>query len=251
MEVPHADNYGPKKSEEEILESRRIAIAADRVVIDKLSTPLKKILEDLQEDIEAGTYTTIIGDDASGRIPALMLATVISDIYVTREQRPPLIRFFAGSSDLKAQEPDIIRSKISAMEEGLLETKDSVYSTDGYKGKALIVTDVIATGESVQTILSALRAIEWDADIVSIGNISDKSTQELEKQLDTKVSLGGAILPMIYSRPDLAGVEKSITEVHAQRLTNPDNERIRLGREYAKKIAHEIAMEYVESRNVD
>jgi len=56
------------------LESQEIKL---REVKD-LEEPLEDILEQIKPEIESGTYRLIIGEDASGRIPALVIGGVIN-----------------------------------------------------------------------------------------------------------------------------------------------------------------------------
>lgn len=65
--------------------------------ISSLREPFQKIFLKLQESIDSGEYNLIIGDDASGRIPALVVRNFIKEVYAKRGYPKPATRFFAGS----------------------------------------------------------------------------------------------------------------------------------------------------------
>lgn len=60
--------------------------------IQQLETPLQNILAKIKDKINIGNYTSIIGEDSSGRIPALILRKVINKVYAKKGfERIPLI----------------------------------------------------------------------------------------------------------------------------------------------------------------
>src|SRR3989344_8140945 len=77
-------------------------------VVEDLREPIENILIELMPDIETGAYSTIIGDDASGRVPTIILANVMKSIYELKGYPPPTVRFLAGSTGLRSEKKEII-----------------------------------------------------------------------------------------------------------------------------------------------
>jgi len=68
--------------------------------IAELREPIQNLLEQLRDKIDKGEYGVIIGDDASGRIPALILDNVIKSVYQDKGYTKPKTIFFAGSKEM-------------------------------------------------------------------------------------------------------------------------------------------------------
>lgn len=179
---------------------RFIAKESPEKPVRDLFTPLKRVLEQLLPEIEQGSYQFLIGDDASGRIPTLILRDVIGGIYA-KEQRPvPQTFFFAGSSHL--EDVDERNKKLALMVESL---KARAEQSRGKK--ALIVTDNIASGNSIKVITEALQQLQVEYDIVAVGTTS--SLKILGSKLGGRVIAGQDSIPSIYGRKDLSGIQKT------------------------------------------
>lgn len=160
----------------------------------------KNILEKMLPNIERGDYDLIIGIDASGRIPTLIMDKFIKYVYAQKSYPMPNTRFLAGSASFL----------------GDLEKQIENWNP---KKKVLIVEDTIVTGYSVRNLAKVLK--EWGVtfDIASMVNFGT-----LSNLLDSKSVLkaehiysGGNDVVDIYAARHLSGVEK----VHGKTFSRP------------------------------
>lgn len=179
-------------------EARRFHIEEE---VEQLRSPAKNILGALRDNIERGSYQLIIGDDASGRNPALLLNRVIQDIYQEKGYELPKILFFAGSKQVPEEEKP---EKIKRISDFLTHGKDSsYYNFDGVK-KVLIVTDFIETGASLDPIVSALQGQGIDFDVASIsGSLEERWGKTIFYGSDSDSP------PLMYGKDSLSGVYKN------------------------------------------
>lgn len=182
--------------------------------IGELEEPIQKILEQLRDKIENGEYGVIVGDDASGRVPALIFDKVIKGAYQENNHEQPQTLFFAGSrvthgSLGKGEKFEKKKFAANFLKRGLLGKK--------LKGKALIVTDTIETGGSLESIAGGLKEAGIEFDIATICMLSDRTQEEfpavkeeLERKLGGEVYYGyaGSEVPQIFAKHNLSGVYK-------------------------------------------
>ena len=98
MKMPdgeEVDNDLIKKYEELIGHDETLKI---RSMADKLHEPIKKMIEPVLENIKNGDYQLLICDDASGRIPALVVRKLINESYRRNLNKNIDTRFIAGAS---------------------------------------------------------------------------------------------------------------------------------------------------------
>ena len=77
-----------------------------------LANPMEEILSRMRKQIESGEYRLIIGDDASGRIPALILNKVLSAFYQKLGYKSPQTIFFAGSRQIQKEGAEAKSKKV-------------------------------------------------------------------------------------------------------------------------------------------
>ncbi len=178
--------------------------------IEALREPFFKLVEKLKPDIDAGTYDVIIGDDVSGRIPALALRSVFAERM--RKLHPNLspeadrdmlkTYFVAGGR---------ITSNTDALSDFFRKINPEV------KRKALLVTEYIATGNSIARLGTLLENEHIPFDIVTIiGFRMDKNdfrTRPVKKFFARhKIFYGrdtdGPNPPAIFGKHHLSGVKK-------------------------------------------
>lgn len=183
--------------------------------IKELRWPVQEILKQMSPQIEGGNYRLIIGDDASGRIPARIFEKFFSEIYRERNFPKPFVRFFAGSSDLVPEGKEPKKEAMRLMLRDVLR----VLSKNQQKVYALVVTDTIATGKSLMPLIEVLHELGISFDIASIGceipvdEGSGDYKQLLESRLGSKIFWGGINgAPSIYDVPQFGGVGKESTD---------------------------------------
>lgn len=139
--------------------------------IAELEVPIKKIIEKIKERIENGKYGLIIGDDASGRIPAIILGNFIIKISEQRNLEKPNIIFIPGK--LKSEEFNWrkVFGLRSTSKRKQYEKLDEYVSSHGAskERKILIVTDTVKSGDSLKTLVGLLKRAGYRCDIATIG----------------------------------------------------------------------------------
>jgi len=201
--------------------------------VGQLRGPVEKILKHLYPKIIAGEYGVIIGDDASGRIPALLFNDFIAGVYKEYGFEKPDIRFIAGSKDLHDEEKE---TKKKLIFEYLNKIRENLPETNASK-KALIVTDVINTGVSLDPLIEVLKEIGMGFDVACIG---DDTTQDVEKRWGKEVYFGEPGIPYIYGFGSISGVEKKTTELFSTPIKNNPT--------YSKDEKKDIQLSINESR---
>mgnify|MGYP001561084624 CR=1 FL=1 len=234
--------------------------------IAELEEPIQKLLEQLRERIDRGDYQLIIGDDASGRIPARIMHQALQEIYKEKGLKEPDIRFFAGSggSDIRPSYEDCdkkthdIAEYLSRYAAGLPTYKDAPQKAsfpEKTMRRALIVTDTIVTGDSLVPIVNALKNNGIAYDIAAIGRYG--YTRQDEKLLgspENKIFHAQSHVPAIDQARHISGVYKRTEDVFSRKITTPKYEGperkrevqqiINEAREDAKKIADELVEWY-------
>jgi|SRR3989338_970962 len=125
--------------------------AAELNVVRDLKKPLKSIIEQLKPEIERGAYRLILGDDASGRIPAFIVGHVCKAIYEKNGIPPAQVRLIAGSTRLTGPALEEKRTMVTQQIAKIRRTVAQTSPDD--LGKVLIVTDTISGGNSVGFLL--------------------------------------------------------------------------------------------------
>jgi len=171
--------------------------------IESMYEPAKKIIADLRENIETGQYAAILGDDASGRLPALLFRKVLNAIYEERKFDQPKTLFFAGR-EIHGPEKEKVQQDFI----GFLKKAGVGKIAEGKK--VLFVTDTIASGEHLLPFTEALQKLGVNFDIITMGiYFSPQKISEKEKFLGGKIFWGQPYSPLIYGKHHLSGAKKS------------------------------------------
>lgn len=207
-----------------------------------LKVPIQDIIKQIRPEIEQGAYRLIIGDDASGRIPAFIVGHVCKKIYEKNGLTPPHVRFIAGSTMLDDQARE---KKLGLVTEQIAKIRSRVAQNSNTNGKVLIVTDTISSGLSMGVLMEALKANNWQADVATIGllkdtfDIFDRKRRGFEKQWGTRIIYSLNSTPDVYKRKSLSGVTKDAPQLFA--VPTGDSEEVRAARAVAQKIADDIS----------
>ena len=178
--------------------------------IDELEDPIKRIIDQLREEIDKGQISLIIGEDASGRIPTLIVASVINNIYKSKGFKIPQIKFIAGSRNIAGMTEWYMRDKKDKIRKLIEQIPNN-------GDRVLIVTDTIVSGSSVEPIASVLDTLGKEKIIATIGTEDIKGADEDRKRRigAGRVVSGGLATPVIYQNKDLSGVRKEPWQLHA------------------------------------
>lgn len=142
--------------------------------IARLEEPIYSLIRgEFKKLIDKGEYSVLIGDDASGRIPTLIFRKIMLNRLdklrpnLKPEERDKLLRtyFVAGSanSDNEKEIADFFR-KVSLDD----------------KHRALLVTEFMASGESMEKMTKSLEDAGIQCDVAVLG--TDRSNTEKDYQ---------------------------------------------------------------------
>ena len=232
-----------------------------RETIEELEEPLARILEDLRPELEKGSYKVVLGDDASGRIPALILAKAIAEIYKVRNYDKPLVRFIAGGKQYRGvvRREDLkedLRNHLQRVGEdaGILnagtfsQIKTWLSHISGKDKKILIVTDVVTTGKPLQFFVENLLENNIPVDTATVAIRSDQSEEEIINTVGTRVFSGdtkgsNSPVPKIWSKSELSGVSKTRLDLFAYPTKRDvdDKKQSQEATNFARKVANEVA----------
>lgn len=134
--------------------------------IAELEAPIKKIIEKIKDRIENGEYGLVIGDDASGRIPARILGGFIKEIMGARGMDEPNLVFIPG----KLKEDSVWQKILKIGHQSHQELEEYLDKNGATKEKKiLIVTDTLQSGMSLKTLVDLLRQTDYKFEIATIG----------------------------------------------------------------------------------
>ena len=223
--------------------------------VAELREPTMRILDQIHERIENGEYGIIIGDDASGRIPAIIIGGVIREILRGINGVIPRITYIPGK--LKPFHLEL-ESNI----------KDFLNKFDYVNGKRiLVVTDTIRSGGSLQALVKTLEYLTKSS--VDIATIGIEMEDDPGYANDRKISLGEAEIisghyfdnerflhntPLIYRAKEMSGVVKDSSgkPISSRRIKDteyPEEARVQQiivsdAREDARLLIEELTVWY-------
>ncbi len=193
-----------------------LELRAPMYQIEELRQPIERLLFTLREKIERGDFRVLIGDDASGRIPTLIFHKTLKEIYKEKGLESPKVFFFAGSgAGFSANKPTpedaIAKSELIGE---YLEHKN-IRELLGESGEVLIITDTIATGNSLIPLTQALRHAGVRYEIATIGLLSEDDSDKvrMEGRLGSEIFSGTDWTPSIYTESRISGVRKNPGDV--------------------------------------
>lgn len=209
--------------------------------IEVLKYPISRILENLSEQIKSGKFNVIIGDDASGRIPTLIIRKTLELIYRKINKKVPKTLFLAGAGQPGFATPEGYEKKRKLVDEYIGAQK---FNNSDH---VLIVTDTINTGNSLMPLTEALEAKSVSYDIATIATAGSVSQSALIRKLGVAPVVGVDVAPAIYGMHMYGGVVKDSEELHARRLhhDSKDMEIIALARKDVDLLADELADEFI------
>lgn len=204
-----------------------------------LFQPMREILAQISERIDRGEYTLIIGDDASGRIPTLIMREALGALQPDRNASVKTLFITGSGTPLEQPDPDELEPKRAALR-ALLDREAPTPD----RGRILIVTDTINTGSSLRPLCEELRAIGYNFDIAAVANLQawDRDTTEhMEHVLGVRIYAGfDDLTPLVYGRTSLSGVSKHPEELHARAMRGESRKAAD-----ARADAHVVAQELI------
>lgn len=221
----------------------------DKETLKYLEKSIADLVSKLREQIDRAEYQLILGEDTSGRLPTVMLATVLKDIYESCGRTGPMVRYLTPSRPTK-ETHDIWEARTTALKEALSRVKRT-FDSSGRSGKVLVVTDTIHTGNTMEGYLDAIKQAGMMPDVATIsllketGNAASKRADAFKKAWGVNVVWSQDTLHYVFRNP-LTGVRKSKDDTYAV-PNEHSTDVVRAGRELAIRAAHRIAAKYLES----
>lgn len=196
---------------------------------------LAKLVVKLDLGGKVNEYDAIIGDDTSGRLPSLVLRSVINKKREDEKKKKIDIYFVAGGRNMMEEREKNIDEFIGKKGESVK--------------KALLVTEFISSGGSVARLAEILKnnGIDYDIAAVSVESLLELNSEENTRELAKKVIFGNEGAGGLHAWDNnLSGLTKGgmfspIREAHASRSEYADQESINKSREDAKIVAEELA----------
>lgn len=252
-----------------------LGLEEDRKGIERLEEPLLKILEELRPQIDNGAYGIIIGDDASGRLPAVIMSDVVDAIYRKDGKKSPIVRFIAGARNLMGHSlgSEDARAKKHAFDLQIERMISDAGLSDSpeQETRVLIVTDYVVNGISSRFLNGGLYLKKLPADIATIALGSNTKLKYLNYTDGTTLVSGGIIgAPSIYGKRDMSGIVKQGKQLFSESTrkvfgkTHPDLEpadlearmrvmqqRVNAARGVAREVASRLVEAYFSERQQD
>ncbi len=193
--------------------------------IAQLQKPIENIFRQLSHEINKGSYPLVIGIDASGRIPALIVHDALAQIYKEKGFEKPELFFCAGfQKDTKKQKKI---HKIKELKEKVAQFigQRQIDLTD--KKKIFIIEDAVSRGYSIGSVALALRSINYPVEAAALGYTkpveepeipTEEGFDQADKEQENFDTLGVVLgtqnsRPDIYNKPYLSGTVKDPTRV--------------------------------------
>jgi adenine/guanine phosphoribosyltransferase-like PRPP-binding protein len=231
-------------------EEKDISVLWTENMVKELREPTQRIMEKLSPALESGEIQLIVGDDASGRIPTAIFRKIFDLAYKERGFTTPETRFIAGSRELQGEEKQTKKEKIAEYLERVKKDVEKKFRQP--LKNALIVTDIIHTGKSLDPLIEALNEMGVRITIVSIGIFSgQRKLGEKEDRWHAQVFCGGFGTPSVYGELSNAGVSKKTEDLFSKPIKGANGindekdearvqKKINKSREISSIVAEEI-----------
>jgi adenine/guanine phosphoribosyltransferase-like PRPP-binding protein len=182
-----------------------------REYIRTFEGPAQHILDQLETNIQAGVYSHILGIDASGRIPALIVGKYISVRYREADRQPPA-KLFAGPNLKGDSTPQL--AELFADWEAIKRSGKRV----------LIVDDTIYRGTSLRRVSYELlrRGVPFEIAVFAAVNSDEDGIEQWRDFMGAKALYVGDYIyygdeiedePLpIVKRRDLLGVKRVLED---------------------------------------
>lgn len=236
--------------------------------IAELEDLIKNILgfKLFRERINSGAYDVVIGDDASGRIPALIFSKILKGTYKKSGVEPPKT-FFVGlpriaDKEFEKELYDFVEHGVGLSAKRVLIVTDAVYSGIHLKSLTKILDeknvayDIVTLGIETE-VSQAKRAVEKGVRGKGyLKSMQERSyvnprveVQRLEKLLKTQIFWGMEGTPQIFGKRHLGGVKKQTGQLFAKPLRELDDKKydpeiIKDVREDIKKLSDKLLKWY-------
>lgn len=136
--------------------------------VSTMESSVMRICGELKPHFENGRYGMIVGDDTSGRLPALAIKGVADFVSETYGKKKPDLIFLQPS--IRVHPADVVKQF----------NKRVLPKVDELKGKrVLIVSDYIASGKTIRRIINQMNevGIKFDIAALAVVKVWDSQTR--------------------------------------------------------------------------
>ncbi|MEK7607981.1 MAG: hypothetical protein AAB495_00130 [Patescibacteria group bacterium] len=220
------------------LSKEKVNILDDERARERTLASIARLIIELRKNISE--YDTVIGDDASARILALLIGKIIDKKRKESGKNPAQKLFVQGGRHGKEKIWEAVRDFLSEKAKKM--------------GKTLLVTEYITSGRGIMPTVLALEAsgVDFDLASVSITNNPESYPPEIQRHL-VFGSVGQSGLGL-YSRSSESGVRKNYNRKagskdptleaprnpHVEKMKNAKQDRINFARRDVSLVAEEL-----------
>ena len=211
----------------------------ERFEIEEIAPALNEIIEELGPAIENAEYDTFIGEDTSGRIPAIIIWQAAKEISALENKSQPDIKLIVGT-----QKGHVSPEKLEGV-------RKLLKNTDNNKRK-LLITEFVFSGNSMKTMIDTIKEAGFEADVVVVRS-DFMNKEKLEKKWGCNVYLGEmARQPKIY-KSKISGVKKEPEELFSKKINSHiiPQEEVNSAREESLNLGSYLADSYIKRKQQD
>lgn len=210
--------------------------------VEVLKAPLRELLIELCPAFERGEFDLIIGDDASGRVPSLIIWEIAKQISVWNNVPIPQLKFAAGSRNIPTSARE---KKIAIIEEHFKDVTTNK--------KKLIVTEHLHTGKGLSALVQALRRLGCVYEVATVYLYDRADINTIKDTLDCNIHWGARdISPGIFGST-ISGVEKKADHLFATKIPEErrTSESIHEAHSESLALGNYLAETYINEREQD
>lgn len=209
---------------------------------EKARENFESLIKELTPAIRNHEYNVVVGDDASGRIPARVISGLMKEVYEEDEVHLPKIKFLAGGRHRRLTEE--FGNKLDDYFYKLVSEK-KIKPQD----KILLVTEHMDSGTSEAQIIRTVKKAGLDCDIAALAcwrnPVFYRNSLPRSAFGGVKIYSGGNDLNDLYfwNKPFISGVEKREGEIFSNRREG-DRKGILAARRDVKKMVNYLKQIY-------
>ncbi|MDA2923028.1 hypothetical protein MYX07_07230 [Patescibacteria group bacterium AH-259-L07] len=144
----------------------------------------KHLVEQISDGIKEGRWTAILGDDVSGRLPALVIGKIATRYAQNHGIKIPKCIFFAGGSVPYEDVPDEDLPNVEQSKKNIAEQQQKLEEyirrqSKNLGSRVLIVTEHVVGGRTLRRVATALHKVGIGFDIASLWSTRQAATYKI------------------------------------------------------------------------
>jgi len=143
----------------------------------------ESLVKQLAPAIKNHEYNIIVGDDASGRIPTLVLGGLMKEIYKKDKVIPPQILFFGGRHLI--YEENLVSDFFQKLEK---QTEIKISSS-----RALVATEYMYTGTTIVSFVKTFKKLGLSCDVAALSAEGPERYYKDKSGYLNKIYIGNAL----------------------------------------------------------